>query len=146
MDGKVRQIEEDASTLQFGPDFEIAECMWHAEVAVVLENELEELGEDESELDSQNQGNLILKQTLDYVRSFKKYRNVNASSEARTQLLGKGGRYEQFNLHNFEVAVINNLGIESADEAYSLVPSLVNKIDKDNLDQLLEDIKRYQSA
>lgn len=61
-------------------------------------------------------------------------------------LVAPEGRYGHLNLHDFEVAAINNIGIESVDEAYELIPSLVGKVDKEDLEQLLEDFKRCQSS
>jgi hypothetical protein len=44
-----------------------------------------------------------------------------------------------------ELVKLHNLGLETADEAYGLIPSLTRKIDRDHLQQLLDDIKRFQS-
>ncbi len=43
-------------------------------------------------------------------------------------------------LHKFEVAQIANLCPENAEEAKSLIPSLENKMDDDEMEEMLKDL------
>ena len=47
----------------------------------------------------------------------------------------------------FEVATINNLNLETSEEVLSLVPSLKKKgVSADLIDELLSDLRKYQST
>jgi DNA-directed RNA polymerase II subunit RPB4 len=48
-------------------------------------------------------------------------------------------------LHKFEIAALANLCPETAEEAKTLIPSLKNKIDDDELQKILEDIQTKRS-
>jgi DNA-directed RNA polymerase II subunit RPB4 len=47
--------------------------------------------------------------------------------------------------HKYEVAALANLCPENSDEAKSLMPSLENKIDNDDLQKILDDIQTKRS-
>ena len=51
----------------------------------------------------------------------------------------------QRKLHKFEIAALANLCPETAEEAKTLIPSLKNKIDDDELQKILEDIQTKRS-
>jgi len=54
-------------------------------------------------------------------------------------------RYPQ--VDPFEAALINNLGIDTAQEARSLIPSIRDKFKEDTeLDEFLRALRQYQSA
>jgi len=47
----------------------------------------------------------------------------------------------------FEIATLNNLNVETSEEALSLIPSLKQKgIPAEQIDALLADLKKYQSS
>jgi DNA-directed RNA polymerase II subunit RPB4 len=48
-------------------------------------------------------------------------------------------------LHKYEVAALANLCPENYEEAKSLIPSLNNKIDDDDLQKILDDIQTKRS-
>jgi hypothetical protein len=86
----------------------------------------------------------LLKQTLDYARECQRYKNKEASLEARALSKKYLDRFPE--LHEFEIATLNNLRVETSDEGFSLVPSLISKLTKEQLDALLEDLARCESA
>ncbi|KAF7313998.1 FAD/NAD(P)-binding domain-containing protein [Mycena chlorophos] len=83
----------------------------------------------------------VYNKTLEYVKTFAKFNTTDSASAVRETLRREPG------LTQFETAQIANLCPATADEAKSVVPSLV-KIDDDRLDALLRDIqtmRKYQS-
>jgi hypothetical protein len=103
----------------------------------------------------------MLTKTLQYVQKFSTYKNKEAIAQAK-ELLQRDGKYEDFT--QFEVASLNNLNIMTVDEALILVPSLRNLSERiarrrgladvhagniethQLIDDLLEDLKRFQNA
>ncbi|KAJ7066337.1 HRDC-like protein [Mycena amicta] len=122
--------EEDASALKLGTEFNNAGCLLISEVRYLLENR-----------DKDAPDTKVYNKTLEYVKTFAKFNTTDSASAVRETL-----RREQA-LTQFETAQIANLCPATADEANSVVPSLV-KIDDDRLDALLRDIqtmRKYQS-
>jgi len=145
-----KKVVEDASQLILGDDFQTkALCLWNAEVSIILERRLdvEHAGPDSTAEDLTSptgHTNEIIKQTLDYVRLFSNYKNREAMGEAK--LLGER-MCKSYKLDPFEVAVINNLNIETVEEALSLIPTLKDKFsDEKELEKFLDDLKRFQTT
>ncbi|KAG6812782.1 hypothetical protein H0H92_000552 [Tricholoma furcatifolium] len=134
--------EEDASALKLGPgrsfshflafshnatEFNNAGCLLISEVKYLLENR------DKDAPDTVH--------TLDYVKTFAKFNTTDSASAVRETLRREPA------LTQFETAQIANLCPADAEEAKSVIPSLV-KIDDDRLQALLEEIqtmRKFQS-
>jgi len=145
MSRRLESKDEDASLLQLGPDFQKAKCLWNSEVKVIFEHRLEQLKKSDSDstVASISPSEKMLNDCLAYVSLFGTYNNKQAIAEAK-ELMTK---YKDKDVHEFEIACLNNLGIEEVDEARALVPTLKEKFEDDGeLQQLLEDLKRYQSS
>ncbi|KAI0989993.1 hypothetical protein GJ496_006218 [Pomphorhynchus laevis] len=88
-----------------------------------------------------------LSDTLAYCERFSTFRNSETILEVREALsIAGGGSNSTLNngfvrLHQFETAALANLCPESAEEAKTLIPSLTGKIDDDQLQRLLDDIR-----
>ncbi|KAK4509174.1 uncharacterized protein ATC70_007524 [Mucor velutinosus] len=128
--------QEDASNLKLGEEFDGAQCLYISEVRIILEAQ-----EDSKEngTDTRPRTNVMAK-TLDYVRAFSRFSNIESVREVR-QVLAKE------NLAQFEVAQIANLCCEDAEEAKALIPSLENKVEVPELQEMLSQmltIKKFQ--
>jgi len=141
-DSKVAETEEDAQKLKLGADFEEARCLWNAEVAIILEHHGREREANESEtVSSTTNASAMIQSTLSYARRFQHYNNREALADARRLS-------DRLRLHAFESAVLNNLNVEAADEAITLVPTLKERFQPDDklLEKYLNDIKRLMSS
>ncbi|KAF9047158.1 hypothetical protein BDZ89DRAFT_1058220, partial [Hymenopellis radicata] len=117
--------EEDASALKLGAEFNNAGCLLISEVKYLLENR-----------DKEPPDTPVYNKTLDYVKTFAKFNTTDSASAVREAALTQ-----------FETAQIANLCPATAEEAKSIVPSLV-KIDDDRLQALLDEIqtmRKFQS-
>ncbi|KAI0031440.1 HRDC-like protein [Vararia minispora EC-137] len=122
--------EEDASALKLGPEFNNAGCLLISEVKYLLENR-----------DKPAPDTAVYNKTLDYVKTFAKFNTTEAAAAVREILR----REDQ--LTQFETAQIANLCPADAEEARSIVPSLV-KVGEDSLQNLLSEIqtmRKFQS-
>ncbi|KAI0684287.1 HRDC-like protein [Cytidiella melzeri] len=122
--------DEDAAALKLGAEFNNAGCLLISEVKYLLENR---------EKDAPDTA--VYNQTLDYVKTFAKFHTTDSASAVRETLRREPA------LTQFETAQIANLCPADAEEAKSIVPSLV-KIDDDKLQVLLDEIqtmRRFQS-
>ncbi|KAF8216937.1 HRDC-like protein [Mycena galopus ATCC 62051] len=122
--------EEDAAALKLGPEFNNAGCLLISEVKYLLENR-----------DKDAPDTKVYNKTLEYVKTFTKFNTTDSASAVRDTLRREPA------LTQFETAQIANLCPATADEAKSVIPSLV-KIDDDRLEALLRDIqtmRKYQS-
>jgi len=122
--------EEDASALKLGTEFNNAGCLLISEVKYLLENR-----------DKDAPDTKVYNKTLEYVKTFTKFSTTDSASAVRDTLRREPA------LTQFETAQIANLCPATADEAKSVIPSLV-KIDDDRLEALLRDIqtmRKYQS-
>ncbi|KAJ3573588.1 hypothetical protein NP233_g2339 [Leucocoprinus birnbaumii] len=111
--------EEDAAALKLGP-----------EVKYLLENR-----------DKDAPDTAVYNKTLDYVKTFAKFNTTDSASAVREILRREPA------LTQFETAQIANLCPADAEEAKSVIPSLV-KIDDDRLQGLLDEIqtmRKFQS-
>ncbi|KAI8074242.1 HRDC-like protein [Gilbertella persicaria] len=103
--------QEDASILKLGDEFENAQCLYISEVRIILEAQ-----QDSKDNGTDNRATTsVMSKTLDYVRAFSRFSNIESVREVR-QVLGKE------NLSQFEVAQIANLCCEDAEEAKALIP------------------------
>ncbi|GAA5801500.1 hypothetical protein HPULCUR_006948 [Helicostylum pulchrum] len=129
--------QEDASILKLGPEFENAQCLYISEVRIILEAQ-----EDSKENGTINRPSTnVMSKTLDYVRAFSRFSNIESVREVRQVLLKE-------NMAQFEVAQIANLCCEDAEEAKALIPSLENKVEVPELQEMLSQmltIKKFQS-
>ncbi|KAJ7625582.1 HRDC-like protein [Roridomyces roridus] len=122
--------EEDASALKLGAEFNNAGCLLISEVKYLLENR-----------DKDAPDTKVYNKTLEYVKTFTKFSTTDSASAVRETLRREPA------LTQFETAQIANLCPATADEAKSVIPSLV-KIDDDRLEALLRDIqtmRKFQS-
>ncbi|KAF7370277.1 hypothetical protein MSAN_00659000 [Mycena sanguinolenta] len=122
--------EEDAAALKLGVEFNNAGCLLISEVKYLLENR-----------DKDAPDTKVYNKTLEYVKTFTKFNTTDSASAVRDTLRREPA------LTQFETAQIANLCPATADEAKSVIPSLV-KIDDDRLEALLRDIqtmRKYQS-
>ncbi|KAI8362733.1 HRDC-like protein [Choanephora cucurbitarum] len=128
--------QEDASILKLGDEFENAQCLYISEVRIILEAQ-----QDSKDNGTDNRATTsVMSKTLDYVRAFSRFSNIESVREVR-QVLGKE------NLSQFEVAQIANLCCEDAEEAKALIPSLENKVEAPELQEMLSQmltIKKFQ--
>ncbi|VDM81679.1 unnamed protein product, partial [Strongylus vulgaris] len=77
--------------------------------------------------------------TLNYARRLSRFKNRETIKAVRAI-------FSQKPLHKFEVAQIVNLCPESAEEAKALIPSLENKLEDDDLDEILRDLHSRRSS
>ncbi|KAJ7629497.1 HRDC-like protein [Mycena polygramma] len=134
--------EEDASALKLGAEFNNAGCLLISEVKYLLENRDKDAPDTKcTVLVVDLFWCMVYNKTLEYVKTFTKFNTTDSASAVRDTL-----RQEPA-LTQFETAQIANLCPATADEAKSVIPSLV-KIDDDRLEALLRDIqtmRKYQS-
>uniref|UniRef100_A0A915DH20 RNA polymerase Rpb4/RPC9 core domain-containing protein n=1 Tax=Ditylenchus dipsaci TaxID=166011 RepID=A0A915DH20_9BILA len=76
----------------------------------------------------------VFVKTLNYARRLSKFKTRETIRSVRGIFSGK------YNLHKFEVAQLANLCPETAEEAKALIPSLENKMEDDELEELLKDL------
>lgn len=82
--------------------------------------------------------NQALKQTMMYLTNFSRFRDQETVT-AVTQLL------QSTNLHPFEISQLGSLACEDADEAKTLIPSLINKISDDELERILKELSNLET-
>uniref|UniRef100_A0A915Q6A9 RNA polymerase Rpb4/RPC9 core domain-containing protein n=1 Tax=Setaria digitata TaxID=48799 RepID=A0A915Q6A9_9BILA len=147
--------DEDATELKFPKEFEQADTLLTSEVYLLLEhrrqqseqkvrlfdqvknsripqdhsNNIEEIHSQE-EIDEMSD---VFVKTLNYTRRMARFKNRETIRAVRTLLATKP-------LHKFEVAQIANLCPETSEEAKALIPSLENKMEDDELDEVLKDL------
>ncbi|KAI5123519.1 hypothetical protein M0805_006679 [Coniferiporia weirii] len=122
--------EEDASVLRLGQEFNNAGCLLISEVKYLLENR-----------DKDAPDTAVYNKTLEYVKQFAKFTTTDSASAVRETLRREPA------LTQFETAQIANLCPADAEEAKSIVPSLL-KVDDDRLQALLDEIqtmRKFQS-
>ncbi|KAI6174601.1 RPOL4c domain-containing protein [Aphelenchoides bicaudatus] len=76
----------------------------------------------------------IFVSTLNYTQRFSKFKKREMIRAVRGIFTGRN------QLHKFEVAQLANLCPESAEEAKALIPSLENKVEDDELEDLLKSL------
>ncbi|VDM97482.1 unnamed protein product [Thelazia callipaeda] len=121
--------EEDATELKFPKEFEQADTLLTSEVYLLLEHRRQQ-SEQKEEIDEMSD---VFIKTLNYTRRMARFKNRETIRAVRTLLAAKP-------LHKFEVAQIANLCPETSEEAKALILSLENKMEDDELDEVLKDL------
>uniref|UniRef100_A0A1I7U5U7 CSD_1 domain-containing protein n=1 Tax=Caenorhabditis tropicalis TaxID=1561998 RepID=A0A1I7U5U7_9PELO len=93
----------------------------HRRVSNETKDEIEEMSE-------------VFIKTLNYARRMSRFKNRETIRAVRAV-------FSEKHLHKFEVAQIANLCPENAEEAKALVPSLENKIEESELEEVLKDLQ-----
>ncbi|KAJ1980821.1 RNA polymerase B [Dimargaris xerosporica] len=127
--------EEDAARLILGDDFAEEQCLFISEVKILLD------AQRENKVGSDKNATGVYQSTFDYVNQFARFKNQDTVREVRQFLSGE-------NLESFEVAQLANLCCEEAEEARTLIPSLVDKKDEESLQALLNEmltLKKFQT-
>jgi len=139
---------EDAATLQLGPQYETAVCLWNNQLEVILERSKQFHRELGVEVDG------FVAEVERYLKTQPRFRTEAAEAalltvedfneECRADFeAGLPLRHEH--IERFEAAQIANLGISDADEAITLIPSLAAKFtDPAPLEALLEKLQAYR--
>lgn len=128
-------LVEDLEALKFGPDFSSAACLSNSEVAILLSHRQKQLEIDTGEAEL----NSVLLKTLEYVQRFSHYKNEDAVREVRRLLKSK-------HFHEYEMAALTNLCPAKAEEAKSLIPSLRERYDDDELQTVLTELLKYKES
>jgi len=76
----------------------------------------------------------VFLKTLDYCERFSHFKNKETIIAVRNMLVQKS-------IHKYEVATLANLCPDNSEEAKSLIPSLELKIENDDLQKVLDDIR-----
>ncbi|PAV70139.1 hypothetical protein WR25_25803 [Diploscapter pachys] len=124
-------VEEDAIELKFPREFESVGCdsLLTSEVFLLLEHRRQQ-SEQKDEIEEMSE---VFVKTLSYARRMSRFKNRETIRAVRAIFAGK-------QLHKFEVAQLANLCPETSEEAKSLIPSLENKIEDNELDEILKDL------
>ncbi|KAM0786626.1 hypothetical protein ACM66B_002078 [Microbotryomycetes sp. NB124-2] len=120
---RIKEEEEDAAQLKFGPEFSGAVqkgSVTISEVKILIE-QLQKKSD-----------NAVFKKTLDYVATFARLEDQETSQSARAVFLESG-------LADYEQVQIINLCPATSEEAKALIPSLKDR-DDDMLQQYLNQI------
>ncbi|KAK6457173.1 HRDC-like protein [Scheffersomyces xylosifermentans] len=88
--------------------------------------------------------NEIMHKTLNYLTNFARFKN-SSSTETVEKLLNDFSLSASEPLHPFELANLGTLECEDAEEAKSLIPSLVHKVSDVQLQTLLTELRKYQT-
>ena len=143
------KVEEDASVGEIGADFKTARPMLNSEVYMILDHIMTQRQAAKAQGKFVNASNeTMLQQTLAYVQPLHNFPDAEQLLTAK-QLNEPTDTHPQL-LTNFEFALICNLSIDDYDECISLIPTIRHKIEqeqitKDQLEQMLADIKQYQN-
>lgn len=124
--------EEDAAECKFPKEFELNTCdaLLTAEVYLLLEHRRQS-NETKDEIEEMSE---VFIKTLNYARRMSRFKNRETIRAVRAI-------FSEKHLHKFEVAQIANLCPENAEEAKALVPSLENKIEESELEEVLKDLQ-----
>lgn len=131
-DGAAGTAEENSAELKFPKEFEAAETLLVSEVHMLLEHRKQQ---NEQQDDMQELSEVFLK-TLSYCQRMSRFKNRETIRAIR-QLLTSKQLANSETLHKFEVSQLGNLCPETSEEAKSLIPSLENKLDDEELQDLL---------
>ncbi|KAJ1373043.1 hypothetical protein KIN20_035371 [Parelaphostrongylus tenuis] len=125
-------IDEDATEMRFPKEFESQNCdaLLTSEVFLLLEHRRQQ-NEAKDEIEDMSE---VFIKTLNYARRLSRFKNRETIKAVRAI-------FSQKPLHKFEVAQIVNLCPENAEEAKALIPSLENKLEDDDLEEILRDLQ-----
>ncbi|PJF19104.1 DNA-directed RNA polymerase II subunit RPB4 [Paramicrosporidium saccamoebae] len=124
-----QQVETDAATLQLGD-----------EVLLLLQDVQERRREEAMTLPLPPPSK-IFTECLEYVKTFSQYTNRELVRAIRQTMLSS-------HLSEFEMGQIGNLAPSTSEEAKQLIPSLVGKIEDEELQKILDDLattRRYEA-
>uniref|UniRef100_A0A914HZQ3 RNA polymerase Rpb4/RPC9 core domain-containing protein n=1 Tax=Globodera rostochiensis TaxID=31243 RepID=A0A914HZQ3_GLORO len=112
--------------------FEVSGCdaLMISEVFLLLDHRRKQ-SEEKEEIEDISE---VFLKTLNYTRRLSKFKSRETIRSVRGIFSGK------HNLHKFEVAQVANLCPETAEEAKALIPSLENKMEDEELDELLKEL------
>ncbi|WKX96986.1 hypothetical protein Q1695_012998 [Nippostrongylus brasiliensis] len=129
-------IEEDATEMRFPKEFESKNCdaLLTSEVYLLLEHRRQQ-NEAKDEIEDMSE---VFIKTLNYARRLSRFKNRETIKAVRAI-------FSQKPLHKFEVAQIVNLCPETAEEAKALIPSLENKLEDDDIDEILRELQSKKS-
>lgn len=166
--------EENASELKLGPEFQLEQvdalgnesklvALNLSEARILIRTELKERAELISKINGTNTdflnapgepedeqlaklstapgANEILRKTLEYLSTFSRFKDVETCTAVETLLKSE----ENSILHPFEISQLGSLSCEDIDEATTLIPSLVDKKDKIDLQRILDELNRLES-
>lgn len=156
--------EEDASKLKLGPEFETTQITHDGSEtplitlnlsetrllinAALKQRRKERLGaEYNEEMDINNDEddedfsdtNEVLRKTQEYLSMFARFRNEQTVSAVEGLLKAP----DMSDLHPFEVAQLGSLACDEAEEAKTLIPSLQDKKTDQELQVLLDHLRRF---
>jgi DNA-directed RNA polymerase II subunit RPB4 len=117
--------DEDANQIQFGSEFQNCQALLISEVKVLL--------------DLKPQATPITQKTQEYCYKFSKFSNKQTVKQIR-------GLFPDEEYHEFEMAQLANLCVETVEEAVALIPSL-QRIPEDELQSKLNELghlRKYQ--
>lgn len=167
--------EENAATLKLGQEFQLTQftntgeterliALNSSEARLLVRAALRERknkGKNRNEIDDVDEGNdkedeisnldlagsnsnEILQKTLNYLATFARFKN-SSSTETVEKLLTDFNASASESIHPFELAQLGTLECEEAEEAKSLIPSLANKVSDAQLQNLLNELRKYQT-
>lgn len=154
--GKVHE-EEDATKLEFGPEFCYPQIGEDGQVQNFYPLNLSETrillstciarrrGGDEQELTNEDHdeefadSNEVMRKTREYLSVFARFKDEQ-TVRAVEHLLKSS---ENDDLHPFEIAQLGSLVCDDAEEAKTLIPSLVFKKSDEDLQVLLDQLRRF---
>ncbi|KAK9315968.1 HRDC-like protein [Lipomyces starkeyi] len=154
----------DASVLKLGPEFDVKQVSHDGEEMPLIALNLSEVrllmmaamrqrrremngqggGYDDMEQDDMDEeellsSNQIVRKTQEYLSIFARFRDEDTVSAVEHILKTP----ENAGLHPFEIAQLGSLSCEDAEEAKTLIPSLANKKSDQELQALLDSLRRY---
>lgn len=88
--------------------------------------------------------NEIIQKTLNYLATFSRFKN-SSSNDTVEKLLQDFSASASEPLHPFEIAQLGTLECDDAEEAKSLIPSLASKVTDSQLQNLLNELRKYQT-
>ncbi|ODV90390.1 hypothetical protein CANCADRAFT_13541, partial [Tortispora caseinolytica NRRL Y-17796] len=154
-------IEEDATTLKFGPEFDLKQIGNDGNEAMLMTLNLSEarlliketlrhrnVNKRNVEIDENNneddemyysRDNDVLRKTQEYLAMFARFRTDSTVDSVEHLLKGSATS----SLHPFEIAQLGNLACDDSEEAKTLVPSLNGKISDSELQVLLDQLRRF---
>ncbi len=89
--------------------------------------------------------NEVLKKTLEYLNIFARFRDQETCSVVESLLKPKDYEDKEFALHPFEIAQLGSLACDEPDEAKTLIPSLTNKKTDEEMLEVLNQLRTYET-
>ena len=126
--------QEDANELRFNKEFDNAQALMNSEVKLLLEErkKFQETSNEDQDLPE------VFQKTYEYVQHFSKFTNEQTVKTVRQTLATK-------HLHQFELVALANLCPEQSDEAKSYIRSLEGRIQDEELQEMLDELRTHIS-